>query len=190
MNSSICHAPLEWDALLAYWLGELDADRAAQIEEHYLGCEVCSQRLEQFVALSQGVRVLARNSGINAVVNEGYVRRLLDDGRQVREYRVPLNGSVNCTVTPDDDFVLAYLEAPLEGVKRLDMVQIDADGNIALRSEDIPFVANSGGVVWVTNINELRAMPISTLRLRLLAVDASKETSLGEYRFNHTPHSH
>ena len=189
MDSPTRHAPLEWDVLLAYWLGELDVERAAQIEEHYLGCEVCSQRLAQLIALAHRVRALARNSGVNAVVNEPFLRRLREDGQRVREYRVPLNGSVNCTVTPDDDFVVAHLEVPLEGVKRLDMLHIDAAGNIQARHEDIPFLSESGGVLWVTNITELRALPASTLRVRLLAVDHNDETSLAEYQFNHTPHA-
>ncbi|MBU1191159.1 MAG: hypothetical protein KKE76_05535 [Gammaproteobacteria bacterium] len=42
-------------------------------------------------------------------------------------------------------------------------------------------------MVFVSNIDELRALPAVTLRMRLLAVDAGGERTLGEYCFNHTP---
>ncbi|MCW8808224.1 MAG: zf-HC2 domain-containing protein [Rhodanobacter sp.] len=188
MSTASCQSPLEWHALLAYRLGELDPDSEARIEEHYLGCAGCSQRLEQLIALAREVRALARTSGVNSVINHHFVRRLSERGLQVREYRVPRNGSVNCTVAPDDDFVVARLEAPLGGVTRLDLIDLDHDGLTAMRHEDIPFVADDGGVVISPSIEFLRSLPATTLRMRLLAVDASGERTLGEYTFNHSPY--
>jgi hypothetical protein len=182
-----CASPLDWDSLLAYWLGELDAGSAEHIEEHYLGCAVCSRRLEQLANLAREVRAVARSSGVNMVVTEPFVRRLSENGLRVREYRVPLDGAVNCTVTPEDDFVVARLEAPLDDVERLDMITVAGDGARETRQEDIPFVAASGGVVVSTRIDALRALPASTIRMRLLAVSTNGERALGEYTFNHTP---
>jgi hypothetical protein len=123
------------------------------------------------------------------VVDDAFVRRLVEQGVRVREYRLPHNGSVDCTVTPDDDVVVARLEAPLGGVARLDMVEMDADGKGRTRLQDIPFRADSGGVVVVSRTDELRALPASTTRMRLLAVDATGERVIGEYIFRHTPHA-
>lgn len=182
-----CSTPLDWAALIAYWLGELDPDTEARIEEHYLGCAQCSARLEELSVLAEGVRAVARASGVTAVVNEPFVRRLTERGLKVREYRVPQNGSVNCTVAPEDDFVVARLEAPLAGVTRLDLVNIGVDGKTEMRLEDIPFVAESGGVVVSTSVAALRMLPATTLRMRLLAVDDNDERALGDYTFHHTP---
>lgn len=187
MNAPSCRSPLGWDILLEYWLGELDAEAEARTEEHYLGCAGCSHRLEQLTALAHEVRALARTSGVNMVINDQFVRRLAGSGLQVREYHLPLNGSVNCTVAPQDDVVVARLEAPLEGVERVDMVYVDSDGRPQMRQEDVPFVAESGGVVFSPGIDTLRALPATTLRVRLLAVENNGERTLGEYRFNHTP---
>lgn len=183
----ICAAPLDWDSLLAYWLGELDTGSADHVEEHYLSCAVCSRRLEQLASLAEGVRAVARTSGVNMVVTEPFVRRLAEQGLRVREYRVPRNGAVNCTVTADDDVVVARLEAPLDTVARLDLVTCGSDGETLLRQEDIPFVAASGGVAVSTRIALLRALPATTLRMRLLAVDTGGERALGEYTFHHVP---
>lgn len=189
MNGPSCTSPLHWDTLLAYWLGELDPDREAQTEAHYLGCAECSHRLGQLAALARGVRTLTRMSGVDMIINDRFVRRLTKDGLRVREYRVPRNGSVDCTVAPEDDLVVGRLEAPLAGVRRIDMIQLDRDGNSEARQEDIPFIAESGGVVFARRIATLRALPATTLRLRLLAVGDNGERNLGEYTFNHTPYA-
>ncbi len=183
-----CNSPLERDTLLAYRLGELDADSEARVEEHYLGCASCSRRLEEFTALAGAVRAVTRMSGVSFVVNDRFVRQLAQNGLRVREYSVPLNGSVDCTVAPGDDFVIARLEAPLDEVERVDMVYLGSDGKPETRQEDVPFVAESGGVLFSTRIDMVRALPRTTLRVRLLAVDESGERILGEYRFDHTPY--
>lgn len=188
MKPSACQSPLTWDTLLAYWLGELDAEREAQVEEHYLGCEPCSRRLQQLADLGRGLRELTRTSGVSVVINEPFVQRLVAQGMHVREYRVPLNGAVNCTVAPEDDFVVAYLKAPLEGVQQLDMIYLadESDDESGMRLHDIPFSADSGSVVFSTGIDALRALPTTTLRVRLLAIDDSGERSVGDYTFHHT----
>jgi hypothetical protein len=50
-----------------------------------------------------------------------------------------------------------------------------------------PPAAGSGGVLVSTNIDMLRALPATTLRLRLLAVDDRGERVLGEYTFHPSP---
>lgn len=188
MNIAACPSPLDWNTLLAYWLGELDPDSEARIELHYLGCPDCSRQLEELAALAQGVRALTRASGVDAVVCADFVRRLSERGLRVREYRVPRNGSVNCTVAPDDDFVVAYLEGPFTGVARLDLVHLSGDGAQGIRHADIPFDPDSGSVVLSTCIAALRALPATTHHVRLLAVTDDGERTLGDYTFNHTPY--
>jgi len=184
-----CKSSLEQGVLLAYWLGELSETDEARTEEHLLGCAACSERLGELIALRNGVRTLARAGGVRAIVNDAFVRRLVEQGVRVREYRVPHNGSVNCTVTPEDDIVFTRLDAPLGGVARLDMVEMDSQGKRRARHEDVPFQTGSGGVVFIPRIDELRALPATTMRVRLLAVDEAGERVIGEYTFNHTPHA-
>jgi hypothetical protein len=186
--TSSCKTPLELDTLLAYWLGELDEAAETRTEEHLFGCASCSERMSELVALGLEMRQLTRAGAVRAVVNDAFVRRLVAQGARVREYRLPHNGSVNCTVAPEDDVVIARLEAPLRDVVRLDMVELDSEGKRLTRLEDIPFRAGNHGVVIVPRIGDLRALPATTMRMRLLAVDEAGERVIGEYTFNHTPH--
>jgi len=189
MTRMSCRSPLAWETLLAYRLGELEPGSEVRTEEHYLGCAQCSRRLEQLEALAQHVRALMLGSGVNLVVDHQFVSRLVGQGIGVREYRVPLNGSVNCTVTPEDDLVVARLEAPLHGVERVDLITVGSEGASDIRQEDIPIIAGSGEVIYSPSIEMLRALPATTVRIRLLAIDARGERKLGEYTFNHTPFS-
>jgi len=183
-----CPSPLEFDTLLTYWLGELDEAAEARAEEHLFGCASCGGRLDELVALARETRQLTHAGAVRAVVNDDFARRLVERGALVREYRVPHNGSVNCTVAPEDDIVIARLEAPLRGVARLDLVELDSAGKRLTRVEDIPFRAGNHGVVIIPRIGDMRALPATTMRMRLLAVDEAGERVIGEYTFNHTPH--
>ena len=189
MTRLTCAAPIGLATLAEYWLGELDAMSEARLEEHLLGCGECSRELEELAALARGVRQLVRQGAVHTVVSDALVRQMAEQGLRVREYNVPHNGSVNCTIAPGDDVVVARLQASLQGVERLDLVECSSEGEPRRRLSDIPFNVMRGEVVVAPRVEELRTLPASTSRLRLVAVDASGERVIGEYIFNHTPYS-
>ena len=182
-----CVSPLGNDALIAYWLGELDEAADARIDEHVLGCEACSRRLAQIVALADGIRAAFAKGAVRAFVTPAFVRRAIEAGMRVREYRVPHNGSVNCSIAPDDELLVAHLEAPLADVTRIDALSY-VDDAPAQVFRDIPFDAASGEIVLAPKLAEVRTMPSHRQRVRLMAVDASGERVIGDYTFNHTAH--
>jgi hypothetical protein len=188
MSGPTCHASIELSALVEYWLGELGEAGEARIDEHLLGCVACSERLAELVALSGDIRAAFRQGTVRAFVTDAFVRHLAEHGVRLREYRVPRNGSVNCTVAPEDELLVARLEVPLAGVTRLDAVSYRSTDRPEV-FRDIPFDAASGEVVLTPKIARLRAMPSHQHRVRLVAVDASGERVIGDYTFNHTPHT-
>ena len=181
------HADLA--TLVSYWLGELDEAREAEIEQHYLGCDECSGRLAEVEALAAGVRRAFASGRAHAVVTAPFVERLQSLGLRLREYHVPRNGSVNCSVAPEDDVLLSHLQAPLQDVTRLDAIVVtpaEAGGG-QFRFEDIPFDPAAGEVVLVPGIERVRALPECREVVRLVAVEAAGDRVIGEYTFNHTP---
>jgi hypothetical protein len=172
--------------LFAYWLGELDESREAAIEEHYLACAACSAQLAEVEALSEGVRRAFASGSFGTVVTPAFAERLRGQGMRLREYRVACNGSVNCSVGPEDQVLVSRLQAPLEGVERIDLV-IKREGT-ERRLEDVPFDAAGGEVVVLPSIAYVRTLPTHTFSWRLLAVGAEGERLLGEYVFNHSRH--
>ena len=182
-----CASPIPLATLAEYWLGELDAAREAELDEHLLGCGNCSAELQRLADLGDGIRALVGTGAVRAVVTDAFVKRLVATGRRLREYRVAQDGSVNCTLAPDDDVLVARLEAPLAGLERLDLELPGAEGNQRVRLTDIPFDPAAGEVIFTPDVPSVRALPAIRYSVRLLAVAREGERVLGEYAFNHTP---
>jgi len=182
-----CRSPVALDALVAYWLGELPQEREAALEEHLFGCTQCTGQLEELAALATGVRATVLDGKVSMVVSEPFVDAMKDAGLSVREYQVEPGGSVNCTIGTNDDGVISRIRAPLAGVQRLDVVRMLGASGPEERLTDVPFDADSGGLVIVPSAAWLKAMPAFTMRMRLIAVNDAGEKQLAEYTFNHSP---
>ena len=187
MNLQRCAVPVPFATLVNYWLGDTVDAEDEQIEEHLFGCAACSHQLQSIVELAGGVRTLARRGLIPAVVSGPLLDRLTREGVKVREYRVEPNGSVNCTVAPEDDLLVSRLQASLAGVSRVDLVLVDLLQPGEIRLCEIPFNPRDGEVVVVPPIDQVRLRPAHTGKMRLLAVAGAQETLLSEYIFHHTP---
>ena len=177
----------DFAALVAYWLGELDEVQEAGLETHYLGCDECATRLAEVEALASGVRRTFAEGRIAAVVTSAFADQLHARGLRIREYRVPRNGSVNCSVAPEDEVLLSRLPAALEGVERVDLLISPEAGAAFVRLEDVPFDAAAGEVVLAPSIALVRRLPAHRRVMRLVSVGRSGEQLLGEYTFNHSP---
>jgi hypothetical protein len=184
--NTACTTPLTDETLLAWWAGELAGPEQDQVEEHLLSCDECARRGQTLAAVAEGIRGLVRSGELPTALPPIVVERLQKEGRRIREYRVRPGGGVQCTVSPDDDVVLARLTADLGGVSRLDLV-IRVDDGPEQRLPDLPFGPDDDEIVFAPSADALRSMPAHVQRLRLLAVDPQGEKVLGEYTFDHTP---
>jgi hypothetical protein len=190
MTGTRCAKPIEFEALLAYWLGELAAAAEAPIEEHFLGCAYCARQLEDLAALALGIRAAVRNGAVRAVITQRFLEHMKRQGMRVREYRVAPGERVACTIRADDDAVVGHMQAQIAGVRRVDALEsLDlGDGRVQQwRVEDVPFDPDAGEVLTLPSAAALKRLPAHTLRVRLVAVDEAGERPLGEYTFAHTP---
>jgi hypothetical protein len=190
MPGARCERPIELEALVAYWLGELPATAEAAIEEHFFGCAYCTRRLDELAALACGIRAVVRNGAVRVVVTQPFLELMQRQGMRIREYRVAPGGRVACTIRTDDDAVLSRLQVPLAGVKRVDALEsLDVgDGHVERwRVEDVPFDPDADEVLSLPSATVLKTLPAHTFRIELVAVDESGERSLGDYTFEHTP---
>ncbi len=187
MSRRPCSTPLTLATLAEYWLGDLDEAGETPMAEHLLGCDRCSAALRNLVDLGAGIRALVGRGVLRTVVSEEFVARLVAGGLRLREYTVARNGSVLCTVAPDDDMVIARLQAPLDGVEQLDLLVFDPAGRETERLQDIPFSPAAAAVVLASNVEQLRQLPRTQMRMRLVAVEGGGQRLLGEYTFDHTP---
>ncbi len=186
MSATPNHLPI--DVLLDYWLDDTDAATTDAVDEHLMQCDACGKVLDGLIVLGDGVRAAFRAGAVSAVASDAFVRRLAGEGLKVREYRLPRNGSVNCTVAPEDELLVTRLEAPLQGVERLDaLAQLSTDPGAQHTLEDIPFDPRVGEVLLVTKLAEIRRLPAHTMEITLLAVASDGTREVGRYTFRHRP---
>jgi hypothetical protein len=182
-----CDTPLSLPVFLEYWFGDLAPDQEQPIEEHLLACSHCSRRLQEVVVLGSEISSSFRRGEMNVVISSPFMNNMKAQGLRFREYCVPAGGTVECTITTDDDAVIGRLQAPLEDVKRLDIFLMDAQGKAQVKLTDIPFDRAAGEVLFCPPAAELKKLPAHTDRIRLVAIDELGERKLGDYTFNHTP---
>jgi hypothetical protein len=181
-----CKAQIAIAEWIDYWLGELDAAREAELEEHLFGCRACGEALQKLVALGDTVRALIAGGSAAAIMPPEFVTRLKAAGLRVSEYRLAPQESVQCTIAPHDDLVVAHLAAPLRGVQRLDVMIHEMEANRRFRLEDVAFNAALEEVILVPRARDLRLIDVGTQRVELIAVSPAGDRILGEYVFNHS----
>ena len=182
---SSCSEPLDLATLVDYWFGDLDGPDLDRVEEHLLECDACGSVLRSLVATGDGVRRLAREGAFGVVVGPSFLETASRQGLRVREYRVPAGGRVDCTVTAEDDLLVSYLQGDFRGVSRLDLVVRFEDGR-EHRVVDLPVSPASTELIVAQAMPAVRAMPSSTMRMRLLAREGEDDRLVGEYTFAHT----
>jgi hypothetical protein len=173
--------------LADYWRAALPAAEEEAIEEHLFQCDECGARLREVASLADGLRDLARKASLRMVVSDAFLRRAAEEGLHVRQYAPPAGGSVQCTVTAEDDILIGRLALDLKGLRRVDLSICDERGAEQLRLRDIPVNPSAGSVIVQESITFAKSAPTSTMIMRLLNVDdGGGEQLLGEYTFNHT----
>ena len=182
-----CPNPIDAALLADYWLAALPKPQEDQIEEHLFACAECAARLEEVAALANALRNLARQGSLTMIVSDAFLQRAAQEGLRVRQYSPPAGGSVECTVTAEDDLLIGRLSADLTAARRIDLSLCDAQGVERARLADIPFNPTTPGVALEQSITYAKAAPSETMVARLLSLDESgREHLLGEYTFNHT----
>jgi hypothetical protein len=182
-----CSKPIDTAVLADYWFALLSDSEEGVVEEHLFACDPCGGRLREVIALAEGVRQLAREGTLNMVVSDAFLKRAAEQGMRIREYAPPAGGSVECTVTREDDLLIGRLAANLSNAKQVDLCICNAEGQEKVRLRDIPVHRAGSGVIYQYPIDYAKAAPSEVIIARLVAVDESTgEQLLGEYTFNHT----
>jgi len=186
-NTVTCSHPIDAAVLADYWLAALPPSEEEAVEEHLLACDPCGARLREAIALADGIRTVAREGSLRLIVSDAFLKRASEEGLRIRQYAPPPGGGVQCTVTAEDDFLIARLAANLTGAKRVDLALCDERGVEQLRLPDIPVRPGASGINYQESMVFAKSMPSGKLIARLMTFDeAGSERLLGEYTFNHT----
>lgn len=187
LPASDCAGPLDEATLMDYWLAALSDAEEERVEEHLMMCDRCGDRLREVMALAGSLHELARLGGLQVVVSDELIAHAAASGRRVREYAVQPGESVQCTVSADDDFLVARLAVDLTGAQRVDLSWCDIKGDERVRMTDIAVRPDAASVICQQSIVWGKGSPSATMTARLLSVDADgRERTLGQYTFVHT----
>ena len=63
-SQAACANPVDAAVLMDYWLAALPSDEEQAVEEHLMTCDSCGDRLREVIALSEGLRALARSGSL------------------------------------------------------------------------------------------------------------------------------
>lgn len=182
-----CQAPIDPAVLADYWLALLPRLEEEAVEEHLLACDACGDRLRAIIELSEALRALAQSGALRVIVSEDFISYARATGRQVRQYDFAPGQTVPCTISADDDLLVARLAADLSGAERVDLSLRDPMGVERQRMTDIPVRADAAHVILQESTVFGKLSPSMTMVAHLLAVEADgEERLLGEYTFQHT----
>jgi hypothetical protein len=182
-----CSHPVDAGLLADYWLAALPLSEEEFVEEHLFDCGECSARLAQVIALAERVSAFAREANLLMTLSDEFVKCSAESGLRVRQYAPPAGGSVQCTVSVDDDMLIGRLAADLAGQKQIDLALCNQEGVEYARLADVPFLPRLTEVLFQQPIQFAKGAPSQTMVARLLGRDESgAERLLGEYTFVHT----
>lgn len=186
-NLPACATPISADDLMDYWLADLPAETEAVVEEHLFTCDACGDRLRQTITLAERLGLLVRSGTLQVIVGDPFVQHAVATGLRVREYAPAPGESVQCTVSADDDLLVARLATGMIAAARVDLSWCDPSGVEHQRMTDIPIDQDAGAVICQQSMLWAKASPTTSMVARLLAVDpGGDERVLGEYTFHHT----
>jgi len=182
-----CARPIDPAMLADYWIGFMAGAEEEAIEEHLLECDHCGHQLRQIIVLAGDIRKLALEGSLRMVVSDVFLQRAAESGLAVREYNVPPGGSVECTVTAEDDILIGRVAANLSGAKRVDLCICNENGVEQMRLPDIPVHSGRTSVAFQESITFAKSAPSMKMIMRMVGFDdKGSEQVLGEYTFNHT----
>jgi hypothetical protein len=186
-----CGAPLGLEELAAYVTGELPAEAAERIEEHYFGCARCAHRLEGVQALGQGVRELLRGGLVSVAATDALVGHAGASGINLRMYRLAPGEQVACTAAPGDDFVVIRLGLAIDAMESVDVtaevLDVDAGRAESRLTEDVTVDRAAGEIVYLYAGDLVRSLPRTRWTMHAQVRGPAGARTVGPYVLNHTP---
>lgn len=165
------------DALLFdYALGE----HVPVVEEHLFSCDACGATVDRLAALADGLRKLVARGAFRFSGTEALVGELSKRGVRLREYDIDAGETIACTITADEDFILMRYAIDPAGTERVDFERMGG------RFVDVVVDRPRKQVVMALAGEDLRKLPSTKIRVRLIAAEAGGERVLGEYTLDHT----
>jgi len=168
------------ETIAAWTLDELDEEAARAFEEHYFGCDACTEQAERMQRL-----VAELEATLPAVLTPARRRRLEATQRRLTSVAVRPGETATIRIGGDTPVGFWVMRAQLTGAKRVDLAARDANGAPLFAIEDVPFDAERGEVVLACQVHYRNLPGVENMHVSLTATDAEGTHPVGEYVLDH-----
>jgi hypothetical protein len=138
-----CASPLSWETLVDWWAADLDEASASSVEEHLLGCDVCSGVANRVATTAEALRTM-----VPPVVGPERLAGLARAGVRILENPI-IPGQINDFHFPRDADLAVHVLGGLvlrPGVRVEVTLRSLATGNVLGHFEDAPFDARRSAI--------------------------------------------
>jgi anti-sigma factor RsiW len=175
--------------LAAYRLGELAEPAEQALEEHYFGCSECAERLAWLDSLAVSLLDVVRAGRVSSNVSAAWVSQARDQGVRLRSYELGPGQAVECTVSPDDDFVILRLrmDASIAGPVDVETEWTDLDAGRTNQNDLNGMFVDpvTHELLYAFSADLVRTYPRSRWVMQVRPRGA--QSAFGPFTLNHTP---
>jgi hypothetical protein len=182
--------PFGLEDLVDSHIGELPVDDSDALEEHVFECPLCAARLDDIERIAVAVRAAVLDGAIGANVTAAFLRRAVDDGLTLREYRIEPGQTVACSSGPEDLFVVRLAGGSGEAEQltaRFVFHDLTTEDARTLPPREVLLDADRNEVVLIFPGAEVRSFPRSMWTITLDARVGDRPATFGPYVMDHTP---
>lgn len=175
---SACARPAPFEALVAYWAGDLASFEHDALEEHLFGCAACSSASARVAAITERIRQL-----LPPLLTLEAVERLRAQGVRLHETTIAPGQQGQALFAPGTEVVVLRLEGldPARGaVVRFVLRPEDASATI-FESDHVPV---EGGAIRLVCQRHFEGFPPDVVAEVHVRDDAGRD-SVAEYRIHH-----
>jgi hypothetical protein len=139
-----CTSPLSWEQLVDYWAGELSAEVEASLEEHLIGCAVCTATSASVAALTEAMR-----ADIAPLLTADALARLRAKGLRIAENPMLPDERRQVRFPADIDLLIHRLGGlDLSRATRVSFsLRVEETDHVIVETDDAPFDRTTGAVL-------------------------------------------
>jgi hypothetical protein len=171
--SATCGTPIGWEALVAYWADDLDESEVDRLDEHLMGCDLCTAESARVAAVAGAVRAV-----LAPFVDHARLEVLRARGLRVRENLVQPNERRVVVFTADTDVLVHKLAGlDLRSASNVGIViTVEETGDVLLAEPSVPFDRDSGEVLVACQPHFTAFPPNVVAEVRTLDATGSEAT--------------
>jgi hypothetical protein len=172
--------PIAWETLVDYWAGEIEDAVALQLEEHLMGCEVCTRASGRVAVLTETLRAM-----IPPVITHSALDRLRAQGRSIQDNPMQPGERREVAFPRGSDLLIHRLAGlELSAAARVSFVlRSESTGRVIIAADEVPFDRDTRELLLACQAHYSSMPPDTVAEVRVH--DRSGSTTVSSYKILH-----